>query len=99
MHGIPCISAVSCLSIISAACSLQLSLPDPGRFGGFCDNVDLLDAAVFRLSATEAAAIDPQQRMLLEQSFLALQDAEGHLGRAVPAASGVVLAALVLAAR
>lgn len=49
----------------------------PCRFGGFCTNVDLFDAKFFRLSATEAAALDPQQRILMEETRQALASAHG----------------------
>ena len=58
------------------------------RFGGFCTEVDRFDATLFRLSPADAAAIDPQQRMLMEQSFLALQDAEQRVGQAVATNTG-----------
>ncbi len=38
------------------------------RFGYFVDAVDLFDAAAFRLAASEAAAMDPQTRICLEQT-------------------------------
>lgn len=36
------------------------------RFGAFAADVDLHDAAFFRLSRTEANALDPQTRLLLQ---------------------------------
>ena len=51
--------------------------------------VDQFDAELFRLSPTDAAAIDPQQRLLMEESFLALQDAEQRMGQAVLSNTGV----------
>src|SRR3989442_3912701 len=45
--------------------------PDPAksgkvitRWGGFVDQIDALDAGVFRFSPPEAARIDPQHRLL-----------------------------------
>ncbi|MFJ4922357.1 SDR family NAD(P)-dependent oxidoreductase [Streptomyces sp. NPDC088725] len=43
--------------------------------GGFLDRIDLFDAPFFNISPKEAQYIDPQQRMLLETSWHALEDA------------------------
>lgn len=45
------------------------------RWGGFLDSIDLFDAAYFGISPREAAVLDPQQRMLLEVSVEALENA------------------------
>ena len=45
------------------------------RFGAFVDDLDQFDAAFFRISPVEAEFLDPQQRMMLEMSWLALEDA------------------------
>ncbi|MFJ4091098.1 type I polyketide synthase [Kitasatospora sp. NPDC089913] len=56
----------------------------PGRFAdaarprlaaGWLDRVDLFDAEFFGLAAGEAAAADPQQRLVLELAWEALEDA------------------------
>ena len=40
------------------------------RFGAFVDGVDRFDSGAFRLPYTEAAALDPQARILLEQTHV-----------------------------
>ncbi len=45
------------------------------RYGAFVDDIDQFDAPFFRISPVEANLLDPQQRMMLEMSWLALEDA------------------------
>ena len=45
------------------------------RRGAFVDGIDWFDSRFFRISPIEARQMDPQQRMLLETSWQALEDA------------------------
>ena len=45
------------------------------RFAAFIDDVDKFDPSFFRISPLEAQFLDPQQRMMLEVSWKALEDA------------------------
>ncbi|MXW60687.1 MAG: SDR family NAD(P)-dependent oxidoreductase [Acidimicrobiaceae bacterium] len=48
---------------------------DACRFAGFIDGIDQFDASFFRISPVEAQLLDPQQRLMLETSWQALEDA------------------------
>ncbi len=52
-----------------------LSIPSACRFGAFLTDIDQFDAEFFRISPPEAEFLDPQQRMMLETSWRALENA------------------------
>ncbi len=48
---------------------------DACRYGAFVEDIDQFDAGFFRISPAEAEFLDPQQRMMLETTWQALEDA------------------------
>ena len=69
--------------------------PEPGRmtiyarFGAFCRGVDLFDTGLFRMAPAEAASVDPQQRLLMEQAHQAQAEASATLGHSISSATGM----------
>lgn len=70
--------------------------PTPGapgkissRFGGFIADVENFDAGFFGISPREAEAMDPQQRILIEIAYEALEDAGLPPDRAGMSGAGV----------
>ena len=59
------------------------------RFGAFVDGIDRFDAAFFRISPIEAQLLDPQQRLMLETSWRALENAGIDPGRLKGSRTGV----------
>ena len=50
-------------------------IPSACRHGAFLTDIDQFDAEFFRISPSEAEFLDPQQRMMLETSWQALENA------------------------
>ncbi|MBE0533179.1 MAG: SDR family NAD(P)-dependent oxidoreductase, partial [Rhodospirillales bacterium] len=65
------------------------------RHGGFLTDIDRFDAAFFRISPIEAERMDPQQRLMLETAWRALEDA-GYAPDELPADTGVFVGASAL---
>ena len=61
------------------------------RWGGFLDAIDQFDPYFFGISAREAAAMDPQHRLLLEVAWEALEDAGEVPERLLGAPVGVFI--------
>ena len=59
------------------------------RHGAFVEDLELFDAEFFRISPIEAQMLDPQQRMMLETSWHALEDAAIEPGRLKGSRTGV----------
>jgi acyl transferase domain-containing protein/SAM-dependent methyltransferase len=63
----------------------------PARWGGFLDGTDQFDADFFGVSPREAQSMDPQQRMVLEVAWEALEDAGQIRDRLAGSSTGVFL--------
>ncbi|MFF1924896.1 beta-ketoacyl synthase N-terminal-like domain-containing protein, partial [Streptomyces sp. NPDC058221] len=64
------------------------------RFGGYVDGVDGFDAGFFRVSPREALATDPQQRLMLELGWEALEDARIVPAELMGSSTGVFIGAI-----
>lgn len=61
------------------------------RWGGFLDGVAGFDAELFRISPAEARQMDPQQRMILETAWAAIEDAQIVHGDLAGSRTGVFI--------
>jgi myxalamid-type polyketide synthase MxaE and MxaD len=61
------------------------------RFGGFLKNIELFDADFFGIAPLEAERMDPQQRILLEVAWEALEQAGIPAGRLSGTSAGVFI--------
>lgn len=64
------------------------------RPGGYLDRVDQFDAGFFAIAPREAAAMDPRQRLMLELSWEALEDAAIDPARLAGSGTAVVVGAI-----
>ncbi|MEU6083623.1 type I polyketide synthase, partial [Streptomyces sp. NPDC047108] len=76
-----------------AGSSAESSPGDAPRWGGFLDEVDGFDAGFFRISPREADTMDPQQRLVLELAWEALEDARIVPGQLGDSCTGVFIGA------
>lgn len=60
----------------------KISKWDVEGYGSFIDNIEEFDPLFFNISGMEATYMDPQQRLFMEESWKALEDA-GYAGKSI----------------
>lgn len=60
----------------------KISKWDVEGYGSFIDNIEEFDPLFFNISGLEATYMDPQQRLFMEESWKALEDA-GYAGKSI----------------
>ncbi|MEB3959087.1 SDR family NAD(P)-dependent oxidoreductase, partial [Streptomyces kunmingensis] len=68
--------------------------PAGGRWGAFLEHVDRFDAEFFGITPREAAVLDPQQRLVLELAWEAVEDARLVPDELGAGAAGVFVGAM-----
>ena len=86
-NGVESISFFSDDELLEAGIAPELiSHPDYVKAGGILENIERFDASFFGYSPREAALIDPQQRLFLEEAWNALE----HAGYALENYEGAI---------
>ena len=83
-----CFAGADAVSVVPAS-RWEADLHGDSRrlYGAFIDRIDLFDGVAFHLATAETAAMDPQQRMLLEAAYTSLH-ADGWQRIALAASDG-----------
>jgi acyl transferase domain-containing protein len=58
------------------------------RFGAFCTEVESFDEKLFRITNVEASTMDPQQRILLEETYAAMHVASMNVNGRISSSTG-----------
>ena len=88
IDGVDSISRFSREELSGTVADEILERSDYVRAAGVVEGAELFDAEFFGFTPREAQLMDPQQRLFLEQSYLALENA-GYVPRDIPGKVGV----------